>query len=83
MKEDLKGKIAICNRGLLGVIAGYDEQDRLWYGYHIEKSPGSAWESRNPEIVGSLEELHRVHDRRLGVRAKDVDQLSLRFNEKP
>ena len=57
--KDLKGFIALCNRGFLGVITGYDHQHSIYSGYSIDlRNPGARWESKDPHVVESLAGLH-------------------------
>jgi len=58
MKIDLEGYIAICKRGYMGVITGYDHKFRVYTGYSIdERNPGARWESKSPHVVESMDGL--------------------------
>jgi hypothetical protein len=65
------GAIAYCRNGCLGLITGKqalpwpNEPNEWWVGIHLGKSKpgryskllGTPWQSKNPEVVGYIEEL--------------------------
>lgn len=59
-KDELIGKVAMCDRGVVGVITGRKKLDwgESWIGERIED--GGKWYSKNPAILAdSLEEYNK------------------------
>lgn len=57
-----KGAIAICSKGMLGLITSetpvvkyYGETIAItWTGIQLENNVGSKWSSKNPKVVGHI-----------------------------
>ena len=59
-KDELIGKIAMCSKGVVGVITGRKKLDwgEAWIGERLEDSGN--WSSKNPAILAdSLEEYNK------------------------
>ena len=60
--KNLRGFIALDDRGRLGVILRYDEQDKMHYGYSIEmddhslntKMSSLIWACKHPHVLDSV-----------------------------
>ena len=61
--KDLRGFIALDEKGRLGVVVKYHKQDKMYYGYSIElddhvlntKMSSLIWASKKPHVIDSIE----------------------------
>jgi hypothetical protein len=66
MKKIKKGDIAFCSRGMLGLITEDEpkevtylagEKDIAYVGIQLQNNIGGRWSSRNPRVVGHIDDL--------------------------
>ena len=57
--KNLRGFLALNERGILGVITSHDAMFRVYNGFSIETGEyrGSFWTSKNPHVVESIDGL--------------------------